>query len=236
MTGSAPTSAALTSEIARRFERLRERIEGACARAGRSSADVTLVAVTKTQPLGVIEAAVQAGLAVFGENYVQEARSKIEGLSSSPPVSWHFIGHLQSNKAGQAVRLFDAVHSVDSAKLARELSRRAEALGKRLPVFIQVNLAGEASKSGASPDQVPDLAAQVRELAGLELTGLMTLPPHFNAPDQARPYFAALKELKARLSPEPPELSMGMTGDFEAAIEEGATLIRVGTALFGPRA
>ena len=233
MTGAEAIPADAAAEIGRRLAGLTERIERASSRAGRDPAGVTLVAVTKTQPLRVVAAAARAGLTVFGENYAQEARPKIEGLSS--PACWHLIGHLQSNKAGLAARLFDVVHSVDSAGLARDLSRRAETAGKRLPILIQVNLSGEVSKSGVSPDEALDLAAEVRELAGLELKGLMTLPPFFDAPDQARLFFAALRELKARLRPEPPELSMGMSGDFEAAIEEGATLIRIGTALFGPR-
>lgn len=233
MNGTDPTLAASAAEIGRRLENLRARIDRACGRVGRDPAGVTLVAVTKTQPLATVAAAALAGLTVFGENYVQEARPKIEGLSA--PASWHFIGRLQSNKAGLAVRLFDVIHSVDGAKLARELSRRAEAAGKRLPVLIQVNLSGEVSKSGVAPDQALDLVAEARTLPGLEVRGLMTLPPFFEAPEAARPYFAALRRLKERLRPEPPDLSMGMSGDFEAAVEEGATLIRIGTALFGPR-
>lgn len=233
MSGTEVIMADAAAEIRRRLEDLRERIERALSRAGRDPAGVTLVAATKTQPLAVVAAAALAGLTVFGENYVQEARPKIEALST--PASWHFIGHLQSNKAGLAARLFDAVHSVDGVRLARELSRRADGAGKRLPVLIQVNLSGEASKSGVLPGEALELAAEARELPGLEFRGLMTLPPVFDAPDKARPYFAALRELKARLRPEPPDLSMGMSGDFEAAIEEGATLIRIGTALFGPR-
>ena len=233
MNGTDPTLAASAAEIGRRLENLRARIDRACGRVGRDPAGVTLVAVTKTQPLATVAAAALAGLTVFGENYVQEARPKIEGLSA--PASWHFIGRLQSNKAGLAVRLFNVIHSVDGAKLARDLSRRAEAAGKRLPVLIQVNLSGEVSKAGVAPDQALDLVAEARTLPCLEVRGLMTLPPFFEAPEAARPYFAALRRLKERLRPEPPDLSMGMSGDFEAAVEEGATLIRIGTALFGPR-
>ena len=209
-------------------------MEAACRRAGRDPAAVRLVAVSKTVPPENVRAGVEAGLDILGENYIQEAQSKIEALGRG--VSWHFIGRLQSNKAKYAVRLFDLIHSVDSLKLARELDRRAGGQGRRQPVLVQINVSGEETKGGVASDEAGRLIEQVGRLENLELRGLMTMPPFFDQPERAKPYFAALRDIRDRFAPQLPELSMGMSGDFETAIEEGATLVRVGTALFGDRA
>ncbi len=213
------------------------RIAAAARRAGRDPAAVRLVAVTKTVDLDRIRQALAAGHRLFGENYLQEAARKVSALG--PGVSWHFVGHLQSNKAKGAVTLFDLIHSVDRLKLADAVNEAAAKNGKVQDVLLQVNLAGETSKFGAAPDAVPDLVRGIARLPHLSLRGLMTMPPYFPDPEAARPFFRALRELRDRLEREGcgplPELSMGMTGDFEVAVEEGATLVRVGTAIFGPR-
>jgi pyridoxal phosphate enzyme (YggS family) len=176
----------------------------------------------------------------FGENYIQEARDKITTLSTYP-VSWHYIGHLQSNKAKYAVRMFDLIHSVDSLKLAGELDKFAKKNDKVQDILIQVNVAREDSKSGIYEEDTIQLLTDIARLKNVAVKGLMTMPPFFNAPDRVRPYFTALRELRDRIVDENipgismKELSMGMTGDFEAAIEEGATMVRVGTAIFGER-
>jgi hypothetical protein len=176
----------------------------------------------------------------MGENYIQEAREKIEVLQELP-VSWHFIGHLQSNKAKYAVRLFDMIHSVGSLKLARELDKQAAKNAKVQAILIQVNTGKEATKSGVYEEEALSLVREAGKMEHLAIKGLMTLPPFFNAPDKVRPYFRALRELRDRIRQEAlpgvsmDELSMGMTGDFEAAIQEGATLVRIGTAIFGER-
>jgi hypothetical protein len=183
---------------------------------------------------------VAAGITILGENYVQEALGKIEALADMK-VSWHFIGHLQTNKAKAVAPHFDCVHTVDRERLAVELDRQAKKLGKPLSVLIEVELGGEESKSGVSPERLPALFGAISSLDGLQVRGLMALPPFFDDPEAARPYFKQLRELLDRLrnaSPEPErltELSMGMSNDFEVAIEEGATIVRVGTALFGAR-
>ena len=223
-----------SSTINARLSAVTKRIQDACQRAGRNPAEVQLVAVTKTLPAETIQAAIQAGLNVFGENYIQEARTKIKEIDSS--VSWHFIGHLQSNKAKYAVELFDLIHSVDSLKLARELDKRAGMIGRRIPILIQVNVSEEESKSGVNKASAAKLVEEVSKLPNLDVRGLMTMPPFFDQPERARPYFALLREIKESIGPPLTELSMGMSGDFEVAIEEGATIIRVGTAIFGPRA
>ena len=175
---------------------------------------------------------------MFGENYIQEARNKFDRLSHLN-AHWHFIGHLQSNKAKYAVRMFDLVHSVDSLKLARALDRQARKVGKTQDILVQVNISGELTKSGIRESQAIELVKDIINLKNLQLQGLMTMPPFFDAPDKARPYFAALRALRDHLEDQLEirlkDLSMGMTGDFEVAIEEGATLVRIGTALFGAR-
>ncbi len=225
--------------IADNLARVKERIAEAALRSGRRPDSVKLVGVTKTVDLDRIKKAVSAGLRILGENYVQEARDKIEELRGQ--ASWHFVGRLQTNKAKYAVKLFDLIQTVDSLKLAKELNRRAQPLGRVIPIIIQVNLAGEASKGGAHPSECISLIRQISELPNLQIQGLMTMPPFFNEPEIVRPYFRQLRELSLEIAKaqlpgvEMKELSMGMSGDFEVAIEEGATLIRVGTAIFGKR-
>lgn len=223
-----------------KIETIHRRIEKAAIAAGRKPAAVRLVAVSKTVPADRVREAIQNGITLLGENYIQEAREKIEALQEFP-VAWHFIGHLQSNKAKYAVRLFDLIHSVDSIKLARELDRQACKIDKIQDILIQVNTGKEASKSGVYVDDALTLVRAAGQMNNIAVKGLMTLPPYFNAPDRVRPYFQALRELRDRIASESlpgiamDELSMGMTGDFEAAIQEGATLVRIGTALFGER-
>jgi len=214
------------------------RIAAAAKASGRKPEQVRLVAVSKTHGPGAVKEALAAGQILFGENYVQEAQDKIPAVGPGP--SWHFIGHLQSNKAKVVAELFDVVQSVDRLKLAKALDRRAGELGRKLGVLLQVNVGGEAQKSGCAPAEAANLAQEVAKLEHLELTGLMTMPPFFDDPQRARPLFAQLRELALRLGRDLPEgamrhLSMGMSGDFEAAIAEGATLVRVGTAIFGQR-
>jgi len=225
--------------IAGNLKIIQDRIAAAAKRAGRDPSSVKLVVVTKTVDTDRISEAVRAGAAILGENRVQEAKEKIEKLGSI--ADWHLIGRLQTNKAKYAVRLFSLIHSVDSGDLARELDRQAAKSGKVQDVLIEVNIAGEASKAGTSSDEA---LALVRQAAGLEhiaIKGLMTMPPLFDDPEKARPFFAGLRELAKNITRENiprvsmQELSMGMSGDFEAAVEEGATLVRVGTAIFGER-
>jgi len=213
-----------------------ERIEKAAQRAGRDSKEIKLVAVSKTVEVARIKEAIEAGVSILGENYVKEAQKKIETIGRL--VSWHFIGHLQSNKARYAVRLFDVVHSLDSIPLAEELNRRVGQGDRVIKVMIEVNLSKEATKFGTDEERLLDLAKRIQTLNRLSLEGLMTMPPYFDAPEMSRPYYGALRELKDRLTGEGipmRELSMGMSSDFEIAIEEGATYVRVGTAIFGPR-
>jgi pyridoxal phosphate enzyme (YggS family) len=223
-----------------RIQRVQERIKEAAIGCSRSEADIRLVAVSKTMPAEIVREAIEAGMTDFGENYIQEARDKITTLSTCP-VSWHYIGHLQSNKAKYAVRMFDLIHSVDSLKLAGELDKFAKKNDKVQDILIQVNVAREDSKSGIYEEDTIQLLTDIARLKNVAVKGLMTMPPFFNAPDRVRPYFTALRELRDRIVDENipgismKELSMGMTGDFEAAIEEGATMVRVGTAIFGER-
>lgn len=226
--------------LIKRIQAVKKRIEEAAVGCGRDPSTVRLVAVSKTIPVDLVREAIEAGLTVFGENYVQEAREKFNQLATSP-VSWHFIGHLQSNKAKYAVRLFDLIHSVDSLKLARELNKQAQKNAKIQNILIQINISRESTKSGADAETALDLLEKVCHLENLSVKGLMTMPPFFSDPEKARPYFSALRNLRDRIRKETPpeisldELSMGMTGDFEVAIQEGATLVRIGTAIFGER-
>ena len=230
----------MSESIQSRLRLVEERIKGAALSSGRDPKTVKLVAVSKTVSADRILAAIKAGVSDLGENYVQEAREKIEALGGEK-ISWHFIGHLQSNKAKYAVKLFDLIHSVDSLKLATELNKRAGAIGKVQKILVQVNISGEATKSGIETERAVDLVRQIAPLENLTICGLMTMPPYFNAPDKVRPYFRALRALQALIRQEAipdvnmTELSMGMTGDFEAAIQEGSTLVRIGTAIFGER-
>jgi len=224
-----------------------ERIERAARKAGRDPKEINLVAVSKTVEVARIKEAIEAGVSILGENYIQEAQKKIEEIGrpacterfgEGRPVSWHFIGHLQSNKAKYAIRLFDMIHSLDSHPLAEELNHRAEQADRVINVMIEVNLSKEATKFGTGEDRVLNLAGKIQTLQHLSLEGLMTMPPYFDSPEMSRPYYIALRELKERMVKEGipmKELSMGMSHDFEIAIEEGATYVRVGTAIFGPR-
>jgi pyridoxal phosphate enzyme (YggS family) len=216
---------------------IQQRIHAACDRAGRATASVLLLAVSKTCPPETITEAVRDGQVFFGENKVQEAKAKIPLCPGK--ARWHFIGHLQSNKARDAVELFEMIQGVDSLDLAREISKRCEQAAKEMPILLEVNVAGESSKFGYPPQR---LLAELKELCALPrllVQGLMTVPPYVTEPEKARPHFQQLRELKLRceqtLDFALPHLSMGMSGDFEVAIEEGATIVRVGTALFGPR-
>ena len=224
------------SEIRENLLRVRERIEGAARRAGRDPKEINLVAVSKTVEVERIREAIDAGVTILGENYVQEAQKKIEQIGKL--VAWHFIGHLQSNKAKYAVNLFDAIHSLDSIPLAEELNRRAEKADRKIPVMIEVNLSGEPTKFGTEEEKVFAIAKKVLDLGNLSLEGLMTMPPYFDDPEMNRPFFVRLRALKDKMAEEGismKELSMGMSNDFEVAIEEGATYVRVGTAIFGAR-
>ena len=222
------------------FLSIQRRIKECAFKCGRPPESIQLVAVGKTQSADRIRKAYDAGATIIGENYIQEARQKFEQLCDLD-VQWHFIGHLQSNKAKYAVRMFDLIHSVDSLKLAHELDKQAGKVGKFQKILIQVNIGSSPNKSGLTEDEVPTLILRIAKLENLRIQGLMTMPPFFDDPEKARPYFAALKHMRdslkehGALSPEFNELSMGMTGDFEAAISEGATLVRIGTALFGAR-
>jgi len=213
-----------------------EAMAAAARRAGRDPKEIELIAVSKTQPVAAIQAALRAGVLRFGENKVQEARGKIEELGRGV---WHLIGHLQSNKAKEAVRLFDSIDSVDRADLAEEINQRAEAWGKTQNVLLQVNVAGESTKFGCASDLARALAEKINGLPRLALHGLMTIAPYSPEPEKSRPHFAALRELRDQIQRDTglhlPVLSMGMSGDFAVAIEEGATQVRVGTALFGER-
>jgi pyridoxal phosphate enzyme (YggS family) len=206
-----------------------ERIAKACARTGRTRSEITLVAVTKVFPAEAILEAYEAGLRDFGENYVQEFESKYERVRTLDGARFHLIGHLQSNKARRAAEIFDVIQTVDSDRLARRLN----GCGRKLDVMIELKLSEEEAKSGASADQIRDLAEAIRQYEHLRLQGLMTMPPWSSDPEASRPYFARLRDLAASLRLT--TLSMGMSHDFEVAIEEGATHIRVGTALFGKR-
>lgn len=225
--------------IADNLKNIHDRIAAAAKRAGRDPSSVQLVVVTKTVGVEGIREAIAAGATTLGENRVQEAKEKIEQLG--PLASWHLIGHLQTNKAKYAVRLFDMIHSVDSLELAREIDRQAAKTGKVQSVLIEVNIAGEAQKSGVGAAGVRELVREAATLKNLSIRGLMAIPPFLDDPEAVRPYFRKLNELAAGLAHERisnlslQELSMGMSGDFEVAVEEGATLVRVGTAIFGER-
>jgi len=225
----------MMSLVAERLEQVEQRIARAAGRAGRTRADVTLIAVTKTFPVEIVNEAYALGLREFGENYVQEFERKKPLLANLPEAHFHLIGHLQSNKTRIAAELFHSVETVDSEKLARRLNESRESTGQPpLEVMIEVKLSGEESKYGADPRLLPALTESIRSCPHLRLTGLMTMPPWNDDPEQTRPYFRRLAELAREHGLK--HLSMGMSHDFEAAIEEGATHIRVGRGLFGPRA
>ena len=237
MTEKSSTSATLSDRLAN----VRSRIEAAARRSDRSPDRITLVAISKTHPAETLRAGLDLGITDLGENRVQEAEGKIIEVGRKA-ARWHLVGHLQANKARRAVSLFDIIHSLDSAALAQRLDRLCIAEGREeLPVLIQIDLGGEETKTGIDPRKLPGLLDALGDCERLRLTGLMTLPPYFENPDCARPYFKTLRELRDQLQTEgrfgerAGELSMGMTHDFEIAIEEGATMVRVGTAIFGER-
>ena len=224
-------------DTAANLENIRLRIKAACERTGRAPDSVTLLAVSKSHPPETIRAAADCGQLLFGENKIQEAKAKIPLCPGK--CRWHFIGHLQSNKVRDAVELFEMIQGVDRLSIAEEINKRCDQVAKRMPVLLEVNVAGEASKSGYTPEKLLAELAALNQLPRIELRGLMTVPPWAPDPEKARPHFRRLRELKLQceeiIGPPLPHLSMGMSGDFEVAIEEGATLVRIGTALFGAR-
>jgi pyridoxal phosphate enzyme (YggS family) len=226
------------TDVSRRLEQVRSRMAAACARARRDPGSVRLVAVSKTVPAAIVAEAIAAGQIVFGENRVQEALAKMDAVG--PGAAWHMVGHLQKNKAKLAAGVFELIHGVDDRELADELDRRAAARSATQSVLVQANLAGESTKRGADEDGLMPLLEAVAGLGHLDLRGLMIIPPPVTDAELARPWFRRLRDLRdraaSRLARPLPELSMGMTDDFEVAIEEGATLVRVGRAIFGERA
>ena len=220
-----------------RLARVQERIAAACARAGRHAGEVQLIAISKTHGADRVREAVGCGLRIFGENKVQEAEAKIPNCPGH--LAWHLVGHLQSNKVARAVAIFDQIHSVDSLKLLQRIEAAAAAEGKRMPVLLELNVSGESSKFGLRPEAATEILAVAGELEYAQIVGLMTMPPFTPEPEKARPHFRRLRELRdewsARYGLPLAELSMGMSHDFEGAIDEGATWVRVGTALFGER-
>jgi pyridoxal phosphate enzyme (YggS family) len=224
-------------DLSENLKAIQQRLAAACARAGRDPRTVTLIAVTKSQPPELVSEAARLGLTLFGENKVQEAKAKIPLCPGR--LRWHMIGHLQTNKCRDAVELFEMIQSVDSLHLAQEINKRAEQAAKTMPILLEVNAAGEASKFGYRPQQLLAELSQINALPRLEIHGLMTMPPWTPDPEKVRPVFREVRDLKAQceqvLGAPLPHLSMGMTGDFEVALEEGATMLRLGTALFGAR-
>jgi pyridoxal phosphate enzyme (YggS family) len=225
--------------ISGNLSHIKQRIRAAAERAGRDPESVRLVAVSKTRPAADIIAAFEAGQTIFGENYIQELVPKLAEVQEA--VEWHVIGHLQSNKVKYIAGKVALIHSVDRLSLAQEIDRQWGRLGRRCDVLIQVNISGEATKSGTTEDGAIELVRECSLLRSIRVRGLMTMPPFFDDPDAARPYFAELRRLSGVVAArgiagvEMAELSMGMSGDFEAAIQEGATLVRIGTAIFGER-
>ncbi|SNR86319.1 YggS family pyridoxal phosphate-dependent enzyme [Desulfurobacterium atlanticum] len=224
--------------IKENIEAIKERISNAARRAGRDPEEITLLAASKTRAPQEIREAFNCGIKVFGENRVQEAREKIPALSDLP-IEWHMIGHLQTNKVKYAVKMFTLIHSVDSENLIEELEKRAKKEEKIQEVLIEVKLSPEETKHGCKEDEVPFLVEKILEKENLKLLGFMTIPPYVENREEVRPYFAKLREIKEAMERKFgrrfPHLSMGMTHDFEVAIEEGATIVRIGTAIFGPR-
>ena len=229
----------MNKNIAANIDEIKYRIAGAAARVSRDPAQIKLMAVTKTVAPERVKEAIDAGITLFGENYVQEAKEKITALGKN--VQWHMIGHLQTNKSKYVVHLFNCVQSVDRMELAQEIDKRARFVGYKIDVLIEVNVSGEQTKSGiAAPDAI-NLVKNISALENISVRGLMTMPPFSDNPEDSRPYFRALKEISRQISEARiplvimDELSMGMTDDFEVAIEEGATIVRIGRAIFGQR-
>ena len=232
----------MESDIAANISRILEKIREKASLSGRKATDIRLMAVTKPVEEARVRDALQAGIKLIGENYVQEtARKKVLLEQQGTPLEWHMIGRLQTNKAKYAVKLFDMIHSVDSVELAWELDKRSKAVGRVTKVLIEVNAGGERTKSGVPLSQAQDLIIAAAALENISIEGLMTIPPWFPDPEKARPYFAALRELKEKIEKADiprvhmRELSMGMTDDYEVAVEEGATIIRIGRGIFGER-
>ena len=226
-------------DVAAGYQKIMSRIGEAAAKADRDPKGIKLLAAAKAQSAESIRAAIAAGVTLIGENYVQEAEEKKEAIRE--PVEWHMIGHLQRNKAKIAAEIFDVIESLDNVVLAKELDREGKRRGKKIRALVEVNLGGEESKSGIAQDKLPQLLHAVGELSHLSVEGLMTVPPFRNNPEEVRPYFSSLRDLQMELqglkipNVNLRELSMGMTHDYAVAIEEGATIVRIGTALFGPR-
>ncbi len=229
------------NDIAQNLSRIRERIGQTAFSCRRSPDEITILAVCKTFPVEAIAQAIQAGHYAFGENRVQEAEPKILALRGDERLRWHLVGHLQSNKARKAAELFDVIHSLDSHKLALKLNEAALSRSRPLSVFLQVDLGEEETKFGVERSQINSVVSAVRDLPAIRLDGLMTMPPYFEDPERARPFFAELRQLRDELEQKYPgclgerHLSMGMSHDFEIAIQEGATIVRIGTAIFGER-
>jgi len=229
----------IMSDIASNLFKVQENMRKAALKVGRGIEDIKLVAVSKEVDSSKIKEAIKAGVTILGENYVQDAKEKIAEIGHD--IQWHMIGHLQTNKAKYAVKLFDMIQSADSLRLAEELDKQAKKLDKGFQILIQVNVSGEESKFGVSPDGIYDLLHHISKMEHITVQGLMTMPPYFNDPERNRPYFKALRELRDRIVSSEiknvflKELSMGMSNDYEIAIEEGATIVRIGTAIFGER-
>ena len=226
--------------ISENFRQVKRRIIDAAKRVGRDPSDIRLLAVTKEQSDVIVAEGIQAGMTLFGENKVQEAMDKIEAIGRTG-LEWHFIGRLQKNKVKFVFDFFDLIHSVDSLSLAEAIHKKAQKIGFCMPILLQINISGEESKLGMDPLDLPKEIERVAKLEGVKIKGLMTIPPYTSDPENSRPYYARLRELRNTCSKlaipgmELDELSMGMSNDYEVAIEEGATLVRVGTGLFGPR-
>lgn len=229
----------METNITVNIETVRQRIEAAAAKRNRSSASIKLLAATKTISPAVIEEAIRAGITAAGENYVQEAQAKIAAIGK--PVEWHLIGHLQTNKAKYAVKLFDYIHSLDRMDLAREIDKRAARAERKINVLVEINVSGEKTKNGIPASQAIGFMKGISTLENLSVKGLMTMAPYSDNPENSRPYFSELRNLQKKIIAEDiagiqlPELSMGMTDDFEIAIEEGSTIVRIGRAIFGER-
>lgn len=227
-------------QIQSNIKKIHDDICAAAQKSGRDASEVTLIAVSKRKPPEMIQQAIDAGHRDFGENYIQEAMGKVDIIGKNAAI-WHFIGHLQSNKAKFAVAYFDLIHTVDTVKLAKEINRQAQKIGKIQKILLQVNIAQETSKSGAKENEVVDIAKQASRFDNLHVSGLMCMPPFFDDPEDARVYFKKLKHISKEIEMLNPantamtHLSMGMSNDFTVAVEEGATLVRVGTAIFGAR-
>ncbi len=227
------------STVGENIKKIRENIAEAALRSGRNPSDIRLMGVTKTVDDDRIMEAIDCGVDIIGENYVQEGKRKIEKMGKT--VEWHMIGHLQSNKAKYAVRLFDMIHSIDRMGLAQELDKRSRNAGMKSKILIEVNVSGEETKSGVPKEQAISLVKDIATLENLSIRGVMTMPPWFDDPEDARPYFVALRELRDMIveenieGVEMVELSMGMSGDYQVAVEEGATIVRIGTSIFGER-